>query len=75
MGSKVRIELNSGEIRKLLRGDDVKAMLKKAAESKAQGWETDTRQMQTRQIASVYTSDREKMREELDSHRIVGGLK
>ena len=73
--AKVTIKLNTSEIGKLLKSDDVKEMLEKAAESKAQGWETDTKLMSTRHVASIVSTDRDQISEELDSHRIVGGLK
>lgn len=74
MGKKVLIELNSPEIKKLLLSEDVQKMLKSAAQSHAQGWDTDVKIMSSRAIASIYTTDRDKINEELDTHRVVGGL-
>lgn len=75
MAKKVKIELNTKNIGELLKSEDTAKMLEKAAEQKAQGWETDTKKMGTRYVASIYTTDRDKIREEIDSHRLVGGLK
>lgn len=72
--AKIKIVLDTQNIGKLLKSEDTAAMLKKVAESKSGEWETDTKQMGSRQIASIYTTDRKQIREELDSHRIVGGL-
>lgn len=74
MGKKVTVELNSSEIKKLLLSDDVQKMLKSAAQSHSQGWETDVKVMSSRAISSIYTTDRSKIDEELDTHRVVGGL-
>ena len=75
MGKKVEIELNSPEIKKLLKSEDMQKMLKTAAESRAQGWDTDVKVMGTRAISSIYTVDRDKIDEELNTHRMVGGLR
>lgn len=75
MAKKVKIELNTKNIGALLKSEDTAKMLQKAAEQRAQGWETDTKKMSTRYIASIYTTDRDKAREEIDNHRLVGGLK
>lgn len=72
--SKVTIELNSTNIGKLLKSDHVKEMLKSEAEKHANGWKTDTRYMGTRLIASIYSTDSSQIEEELDGHRIAGGL-
>ena len=74
MAKKVTVELNSSEIKKLLLSDDVQKMLQSAAQSHSQGWETDVKIMSSRAISSIYTMDRSKIDEELDSHRVVGGL-
>ena len=75
MGNKVTVKLNTKNIGELLKSDDMKKTLEKAARDHANGWETDTKMMDSRVIASIYTTDREQIREELDNHRLVGGLK
>lgn len=72
--SKVRVELNSSEIKKLLKSSDVKTALESLAKKHAQGWQTDTKEMSGRVIASIYSTDQAQIDEELDGHRIVGGL-
>lgn len=73
MGS-VKVELNESEIRKLLKGNGVKEMLASVAREHACGWETDTKEMGTRTVASIYSTDQGQIGEELDGHRVVGGL-
>lgn len=72
--AKVKIELNKKGVGELLKSKDMQQVLEKLAEEKSGGWETDTKMMGTRVIASIYSVDRDKVSEELDSHRIVGGL-
>lgn len=74
MSKKVLVVLNSAEIGKLLKSDEVQEMLKKTAQEKSGGWETDVKVLNSRAVASIYTSDYDQAGEELDSHRIVGGL-
>lgn len=74
MAKKVKIELNSKGVRDLLKSRDMENVLRNLALKNSGGWETDTKVMGTRVIASIYSEDRKKVSEELDSHRIVGGL-
>lgn len=75
MGKKVTIELNTKNIGQLLKSDDMKKMLENVTRDRANGWETDTKMMGTRVIGSIYSTDRDQIREELDNHHMVGGLK
>lgn len=72
--NKVTIELNKKGVGELLKSKDMEEALQKVAQEHSGGWETDTKVMGTRVIASIFSADRDKVSEELDSHRIVGGL-
>lgn len=77
--AKLKIELNSAGIDALLHSAELEAGLGTLARNYANGWETDTKQMtggkRSRVIASIYTGDEKALTEELDTHRIVGGLR
>lgn len=75
--SKITIDRKSlyKGVGQLLKSEDLETKLKRLADSKKQDWETDTKTMPTRVIASIYSEDPSKIREELDSHAIVGGLR
>ncbi len=60
---------------KLLKSKDLGTKMKQIADEKKQDWETETKVMPTRVIAAIYSEDEKQIREELDSHRIVGGLR
>lgn len=72
--AKVKIELNKKGVGELLKSKDMEKALEQLAKDHAGSWETDTKVMGSRVIASIYSVDRDKVSEELDSHRIVGGL-
>lgn len=75
---KVKVELNTKGIVELLRSAELEAGLKSLAEANAPGdWSTDSKYIEgnrPRVVASIYTTDREAIEEELDTHRLVGGL-
>ena len=77
MSNKVIID--SASLRKgigeLLESKDLEEELKKLADERKQDWETETKKMSTRVIAAIYSEDQKQIREELDTHRIVGGLR
>ena len=77
MGKSIRIDAKSlyKGIGKVLQSKDLADQLKKVADEKKGDWQTDTRQMPTRVIASIYSSDTKKIAEELLTHKIVGGLR
>lgn len=72
--NSIRIELNKKGVGELLKSKDMQDTLKKLAQDHSGGWETDTKIMGTRVIASIYSADRAAISEELNTHRIVGGL-
>lgn len=71
---KVTIELNKKNIGLLLKSDSVKQMLESEAKRHGGSWETDVKTMGTRAIASIYTTDKNKITEEINGHNIVGGM-
>lgn len=71
---KVKVKLNRKGVGELLKSRDMEKALQELAQQHSQGWETDTKVMGTRVIASIYSDDRKQISEELDSHSIVGGL-
>lgn len=79
MSKKVKVELNSAGMNALLHSKELEAGLGDLAKRYSGGWETDTKQMtggkRSRVIASIYTTDAKAADEELDTHRIVGGLR
>jgi len=72
--AKVKVKLNRKGVGELLKSRDMEKVLQELAQQHSQGWETDTKMMGTRVIASIYSEDRKQISEELDSHNIVGGL-
>ena len=72
--AKVTVKVNYSEVGKLLKSKDLEKGLEGIARQKSGGWNTDTKMMQSRVIASIYTSDSDQVSEELNGHRIVGGL-
>ena len=73
--NNVRVELNHAGIGQLLKSEELGEKLGQLAESYAgDGWESDTKQMGTRVIASIYTTDYDVAGEELDTHALVGRL-
>ena len=72
--AKVKVKLNRKGVGELLKSRDMEKVLQELAQQHSQGWETDTKVMGTRVIASIYSEDRKQINEELDSHDIVGGL-
>ena len=75
MGKVVRFEWNYKQAGRLLKSDRVKEAVKGQAEKHAKGWDTDTRYMGQRVIASIYTRDADLINEELDNHSIVRSLR
>lgn len=75
MAKKFEIKLNLAGVRALRKSKEMEAGIKGIADSKAgPGWETDTKEMATRSIASIYSTDPEAIAEELDSHALIGRL-
>lgn len=74
MAKKVTVKVNYSEVGKLLKSKDLEEGLERLARQKSNGWNTDTKMMGSRVIASIYTTDNGQVSEELDNHRIVGGL-
>lgn len=74
MANKTKVTLNRQGVGELLKSQDLADKLKDLAEGLAGGWEVDTKQMGTRVIASIYSTDREQIEEELDNHGLVGRL-
>lgn len=75
--AKVRVELNKQGIVDLLKDPTLEAGLQDLASRNASGWETDTKYItgnRPRVVASIYTTDRDAIQEELDTHALVGGL-
>lgn len=72
--AKVKVELNRKGVGELLKSRETQQMLQHVASERSQGWATDTKAMETRVIASIYSDDPDQIRDELDAHRIVGGL-
>ena len=73
------VKIDSASLRKgvgeLLKSMDLEQKLKTLADERRQDWDTETKMMSTRVIASIYSDDPDKIQEELDTHRIVGGLR
>ena len=74
MANKVKIELNSDGIRALLKSKETQDVLDQIARARAGGWLTDTKVLDTRAVASIYSTDYKEVAEELQNHTIVGGL-
>lgn len=79
MAKAVKIELNSAGLDALLHSAELEKGLGELARKHANGWQTDTKQMQggkhSRVIASIYSLDQAAIEEELDTHKLVGGLR
>lgn len=74
MANKTKIELNSDGIRALLKSQEMQNLLDQIARAKAGGWQTDTKVLDSRAVASIYSTDYREVAEELENHSIVGGL-
>lgn len=72
--AKTTIKVNYSEVGRLLKSKELEAGLESLARQKAHGWNTDTKMMGTRVIASIYATESDQVSEELRNHRIVGGL-
>ncbi len=75
MSSKVRIELNSGNIRKLLRSKETKDMLMSKAEDIAsrcgEGYEANAKLMPSREIAFVEAVTYKAKKDNLENNTIL----
>ena len=69
-----KIELNHDGIGQLLKSEDVQKMLAEISQQHSGGWQTDVVVLGTRAVASIYSTDYDEVGEELENHRIVGGL-
>ena len=75
MAKKVDVKLNLAGVRALRKSPELVAGLKAIADGAAgPGWETDTKEMGTRTIASIYSTDPEAIQAELDSHALISRL-
>ena len=76
--SKVRIELNRDGVRALLKSQEMEAGLLGLAEGIrdrcGEGYEADTKQMETRVIASVYTDTEAARRDNSENNTILRAL-
>lgn len=76
--SKVRIELNSAGVRELLKSGEMEALLREKAGEIAsrcgEGYESDSKQMPTRVIASAYTGTKEAMQDNLENNTLLRNL-
>ena len=76
--AKIKVELNTQGIVDLLKDPTLEAGLKDLASQNAPGdWNVDSKYItgsRPRVVASIYTTDQEAIQEELDTHRLVGGL-
>ena len=77
--AKIKVELLSGGMHELLNSKDLESGLEKLARDNSGGWLTDIKKMtggkRSRVIASIYSVDQEAIAEELETHKIVGGLR
>lgn len=74
MGKKVVIELNRAGVGALLKSKETQDMLEQIAREKSGGWLTDSKVLDTRAVASIYSTDYNQVADELENHSIVGGL-
>lgn len=74
MGKKVVIELNRAGVGDLLKSKETQDMLEQIAREKSGGWLTDSKVLDTRAVASIYSTDYNQVADELENHSIVGGL-
>ena len=75
MAKTTKVTLNIAGVRALRKSPEMEAVLKAQAERFAgDGWQTDTKEMGTRIIASVYTTDSNAVEEELKTHALVGRI-
>lgn len=79
MNSKIRIVLNSPNIRKYLLTPEVRGMVLSRAEQIAkqcgEGYEAGAKRMQTRQIAFVEADTKEARQDNLDNNTILKAVK
>lgn len=77
--AKIKVELIPEGMHELLNSKDLESGLAKLARDNSSGWLTDTKQMKggkrSRVIASIFSIDQEAIAEELETHKIVGGLR
>lgn len=75
MAEKYTVELNSSGVRDLLKSPEMEAYLKRIADDMkhdcGSGYETDTKQMGTRVIASVYTDTYEAMKRNYETNELL----
>lgn len=73
--SKIKVELNHGQIRRFLHSQEVAGLVKsyadKAADRLGEGYEADEKVMATRAIASVFTATDEAKRENMENNSIL----
>lgn len=74
MAKKVVIELNREGVGALLKSKETQDMLEQIAREKSGGWLTDSKVLDTRAVASIYSTDYNQVADELENHSIVGGL-
>ena len=74
MGKKVVIELNRAGVGALVKSKETQDMLEQIAREKSGGWLTDSKVLDTRAVASIYSTNYNQVADELENHSIVGGL-
>ena len=74
MAKNVIIELNREGVGALLKSKETQEMLEQIAREKSGGWLTDSKVLDTRAVASIYSTDYNQVADELENHSIVGGL-
>jgi hypothetical protein len=79
MNSRIRVELNSGNIRKYLRSAEMKALVLSRAEQIANrcgdGYEAGAKLMPSREIAFVEAQSKEARQDNLDNNTILKAVK
>ena len=74
MAKNVVIELNRECVGALLKSKETQDMLEQIARERSGGWLTDSKVLDTRVVASIYSTDYNQVADELENHSIVGGL-
>ena len=74
MGKNIVIELNRDGVGALLKSKETQDMLEQIARERSAGWKTDSKVLDTRAVASIYSTDYNEVADELETHSIVGGL-
>ena len=77
--AKVKIELNSAGFTALLKGAEVEQMVgghaARVAANAGPSYESDTKQMPTRVIASAFTGTKEAMQDQMENNTLLRALR